>query len=354
MDVCAARQLGGKSGFQLRRGGGVNRASPNCRAGGASGKGAHLTGPLISNYELWRRRCPTVFLALKMVGKLSPNTWQMMIFLNSFDALIPKIPFSILAEFWVRITSGAQGSVSVGFCGARQLSPFFCWGGGGARGRARGLYRPTLGPPEVESPFIPPMHRLQVCYVLVAALAAWGFWFYQPFYQTLINGTVVGCLGVGAGASVLAFLMLVIPSPSVTDLLGWLFIPVFFVAIPLGMWLNHLRFVPCRPVSSHAFPTSVKFPFADSPEPAEVDEDTLEPPASTALHSLIGLPLYRDTLRDAPESAVLSTGLPQLRGGTHADLGVRFMWRRRDLTPDFAQVRVMSARRGRGRSRFKK
>ena len=30
----------------------------------------------------------------------SPNTWQMTTFLNSLDALIPKILFSCFAEFW--------------------------------------------------------------------------------------------------------------------------------------------------------------------------------------------------------------------------------------------------------------
>ena len=38
-----------------------------------------------------------------------------MTFLDPLDALIPKIPFSFFAEFWVRVTSGAQGSVLVEF-----------------------------------------------------------------------------------------------------------------------------------------------------------------------------------------------------------------------------------------------
>ena len=65
-----------------------------------------------------------------MVKCFSPNIWQMMTFLNPLDALIPKIPFSFFAEFWVRVTSEAQGSVSVGFWGSRQLSPFSGGGGG--------------------------------------------------------------------------------------------------------------------------------------------------------------------------------------------------------------------------------
>ena len=37
----------------------------------------------------------------------SPNTWQMMAFLNPLDVMIPKIPFSFFAEVWVRVTSSA-------------------------------------------------------------------------------------------------------------------------------------------------------------------------------------------------------------------------------------------------------
>ena len=47
-----------------------------------------------------------------------------MTFLNPLDALIPKIPFSFFADFWVWVTSEARGSVSVGFWGSCQLSPF--------------------------------------------------------------------------------------------------------------------------------------------------------------------------------------------------------------------------------------
>ena len=50
-----------------------------------------------------------------------PNTWQVLTFLNPLDALIPT-PFLFFAEFRVRATSGAQGSVSVGFGGPLQLS----------------------------------------------------------------------------------------------------------------------------------------------------------------------------------------------------------------------------------------
>ena len=63
-------------------------------------------------------------------GQSAPQkTWQLMTFLNPFNALIPKIPFSFFAEFQVWATSGARGSVSVGFWGGHQLSLL---GGGGA------------------------------------------------------------------------------------------------------------------------------------------------------------------------------------------------------------------------------
>ena len=81
-----------------------------------------------------------------MVNFFSPNTWQMMTFPNPRNALIPKIPFSCFADFWVRVTSGALGSVSVGFWGLRQLSLF--WGEPG--GLARGLYQ--LPPHKLKAP----------------------------------------------------------------------------------------------------------------------------------------------------------------------------------------------------------
>ena len=68
----------------------------------------------------------------------------MMTPLDPLGALIPKVPFSFFADFWVWVTSEARGSVSVGFWGSRQLSLL---GGGGL---ARGLYRPPL--PSIESP----------------------------------------------------------------------------------------------------------------------------------------------------------------------------------------------------------
>ena len=66
----------------------------------------------------------------------------MKIFLNALDALIP---FSFFPDFWVWVTSEARGSVSVGFWGSCQLSPFF-WGGGSCR---RALSTP---PPRNENP----------------------------------------------------------------------------------------------------------------------------------------------------------------------------------------------------------
>ena len=74
-----------------------------------------------------------------------PNLWQMMTFLNPLDALIPKIPFSFFADFSVWVTSEARGSVSVGFWGSCQLSPF------GGEVWQEGSVDPPL-PPRSESP----------------------------------------------------------------------------------------------------------------------------------------------------------------------------------------------------------
>ena len=65
-------------------------------------------------------------------------------FLNALEALIPKIPFSFFAEFWAWVTSGAPGSVLVGFGEAVLLGVL-----------ARGLYRPPPPPPGVELPPAP-------------------------------------------------------------------------------------------------------------------------------------------------------------------------------------------------------
>ena len=51
-----------------------------------------------------------------------------MIFLSPLDVLIAQVPFSFFAEFWVQVTSVAQGSISLGIFLGGDL--------------ARGLYRP--------------------------------------------------------------------------------------------------------------------------------------------------------------------------------------------------------------------
>ena len=65
-----------------------------------------------------------------MVNFFSPNIWQMMFFLHPLDALIPKIPVSFFADFWVRVTPGARESVSVGFWGVPSIEPLLGGGGG--------------------------------------------------------------------------------------------------------------------------------------------------------------------------------------------------------------------------------
>ena len=57
----------------------------------------------------------------------------------------PKNPIFSFSDFWVWVTSEAQGSVSVGFWGSCQLSPF--WRGGGCGRRALS----TPPPPETKT-----------------------------------------------------------------------------------------------------------------------------------------------------------------------------------------------------------
>ena len=135
----------GWGNWAFNRGGGGGGAIEPPKTGGGSGKRAQLTGPLISHYEVCRRRRQKFFEHSKF-SIFSPNIWQMMTFLNPLDALLPKIPVSFFADFWVRVTSEAWGSVSVGFWGSCQLSPF--WGRVGSS-----LYRPTA--PSIESPVAP-------------------------------------------------------------------------------------------------------------------------------------------------------------------------------------------------------
>ena len=126
--VCRAGPPALNGAVGLSTGGAIE---PPKTGGGGSGKRAQLTGPSISYYELWRQRPRKFFFLRIKIGQFfSRNIWQMISFLNPLDALIPKIPFSFLADFWVRVTSEARGLVSVGFWGSRQLSPF--WGRGGA------------------------------------------------------------------------------------------------------------------------------------------------------------------------------------------------------------------------------
>ena len=67
-------------------------------------------------------------------------------FLNHLDVLVPKTLFSFFSGFWVRVTSGARGSVG-GIFGGAFIQPFF--GGGGSSQRAVSTPPP---PRQVESP----------------------------------------------------------------------------------------------------------------------------------------------------------------------------------------------------------
>ena len=86
-----------------------------------------------------------------MVNFPPPNLWQMMIFLNPLNILIPKIPFSFfLLNFGSGSPPGPGGSVSVGFfLGGSSIEPFL----GGAR---RSSQRPAS--PQLKARPAPLMH----------------------------------------------------------------------------------------------------------------------------------------------------------------------------------------------------
>ena len=116
----------------------------------------------------------------------------MMIFLNPLEMLIPKIPISFFAEFWVRVTSGARGSVSAGFWGARQLSPF--WGRGGSSQRA--LSNPP--PPRKQKPGCPCLGvRLCLCFCLSLSLC-------RCLWPWPASASVYACVPPCASASAFA------------------------------------------------------------------------------------------------------------------------------------------------------
>ena len=127
-------------GFSLAR---EDRAPKNW-GWGTFGKGAQLTGTI--NQLLWTLapKAPRKIWSIKIGPFFLPNIWRMMTFLNPLDTLIPKIPFSFFAVFWVWVTSEAWGSVSVGLWGSCQWSLL----GGGESGR-RAL---STSPPANENP----------------------------------------------------------------------------------------------------------------------------------------------------------------------------------------------------------
>ena len=100
-------------------------------------------------HQLFWTLAPKSFLSIEN-GLFFPPTksGQMMTFVNPLDALIPDIPFSFFAESWVRVISGARGSVSVGFWGVCvcQLSPL--WGEGASQ---RAVSPRTPPPPSRDS-----------------------------------------------------------------------------------------------------------------------------------------------------------------------------------------------------------
>ena len=61
--------------------------------------------------------CTLAPKALKMVTFFSPNTWQILTFLNPLNALIPKIPFSFFAEMGSGSPPGPGGQSPLDFAG---------------------------------------------------------------------------------------------------------------------------------------------------------------------------------------------------------------------------------------------
>ena len=125
-------QIGG--GFSIRGGGeGINRAP---KTWGGVGKKAPLTGPGISDDEVWRQRPPHFFLTIE-TGQFfpPPNTWQTMSYLNPLAALIPRIPFS----FFCRLSGpghlrGPRVSLGRILGGGASIEPFVFLGGGSSQG----------------------------------------------------------------------------------------------------------------------------------------------------------------------------------------------------------------------------
>ena len=64
-----------------------------------------------------------------MVKEISPNTWQMMTFLTSLDALIPKIPFSIFCRFLGQGHPWGPGVCLGRILGGPSMEPFLGEGG---------------------------------------------------------------------------------------------------------------------------------------------------------------------------------------------------------------------------------
>ena len=113
-----------------------------------------------------------------------------MTFLDPLDALIPKISFSFFSDFWVWVTSEARGSVSLGFSGSCQLSPFF-WGGV----RPEGSIDPP-SPPRNENPASPAARVVP----RRAGGCAGASGCVRPLYHRFSETPAVcrGCGGVGA------------------------------------------------------------------------------------------------------------------------------------------------------------
>ena len=66
---------------------------------GGFGKRAHLTGTINQLLSTLAPKAPRIFLSITVGLFFSPNTWQVMTFLNPLDALILKFRFHFLPVF---------------------------------------------------------------------------------------------------------------------------------------------------------------------------------------------------------------------------------------------------------------
>ena len=177
------------------------------------------------------------------------------------------------------------------------------------------------------SPVVP-----QVIWALGSLASACAFWYCQPHLGTGMNSFQLGLLTLCAVTAVMAVVILILQSPSMHELLSWIWIGVAIPVILLGFWMNRRRFSPRYDVPSDGFPNMFQYPYRDMPEPEEVDEETIDAPHAGSIKAMVRLPVLRGA-----SGLIITSHIPIVRITLDVELAVRFMYNRRDLTPDFMQ-----------------